>query len=273
MVNQEPQQETDKTSREHEAASATHGLPFLSVVVPAYNEQERLPATIASIAEFLESQRYSWEVIVVDDGSEDDTVEVFKNATRGMTGFRILEQPHLGKAATVRTGVAEARGDNILFTDADLSAPISAVDDLLQARALGADVAIGSREGLNSRRIKEPPYRHLMGRMFNWLVRFVAVRGIKDTQCGFKLFSRGSAEYVFPRLLIHQSDTPLSGPRVSAFDVELLFIARKGGFRVVEIPVIWTHVPGSKVRPGVDAIRMFLDVLAVRWNAIRGKYN
>lgn len=210
---------------------------------------------------------------MADDGSDDGTVEVARREIDGRTPGRVLELDHRGKAAAVRAGVLAASGRNVLFTDADLSTPIAAVEDLLVLRQNGHDIVIGSREGVHARRIREPAYRHLMGRAFNWFVRAIAVRGVRDTQCGFKLFSRVAVDDIFPRLLLHQSDASLRGPRVSAFDVEVLYIARRRGFKIAEAPVIWTHVPGSKVRPGIDAIRMFMDVLQVRWNALRGKYN
>lgn len=248
-------------------------VPFLSVVIPAYNEEHRLPSTIDAVATYLSAQTYLWELIVVDDGSDDRTVDVARRLACDAGPYRILELEHRGKAAAVRAGVLAARGENILFSDADLSTPISAVDELLAMRQVGYDIVIGSREGASARRLGEPVYRHYMGRAFNWVVRAIAVRGVKDTQCGFKLFSRQAADRIFPKLRLHQTDAALTGPRVSAFDVELLYIARRDGFRIAEVPVVWTHVPGSKVRPGIDALRMFIDVLFVRWNALRGKYN
>ncbi|CAN5822743.1 glycosyltransferase family 2 protein [soil metagenome] len=247
--------------------------PFLSVVIPAFNEEHRLPSTIGAIKAYLSAQSYTWELIVVDDGSDDRTVDVARRLVIVAEPCRILEIEHRGKAAAVRAGVLAARGENILFSDADLSTPISAVAELLAMRQAGYDVVIGSREGASAQRLGEPVYRHYMGRAFNWVVRAIAVRGVKDTQCGFKLFSRLAADRIFPKLRLHQTDAALTGPRVSAFDVELLYIARRQGFRIAEVPVVWTHVPGSKVRPGLDALRMFVDVLFVRLNALRGKYN
>ncbi len=251
----------------------TEQRPFLSVVIPAYNEEQRLPATLESIRQFLNSQAYSSEVIVVDDGSDDRTSAVARDSGSGNPHYQVVRQQHLGKAAAVSAGVGISKGRNILFTDADLSTPIEAVKLLLEYRGRGFDIAIGSREGVQARRINEPQYRHLMGRAFNGVVQLAAIRGIRDTQCGFKLVSRDVADQVFPKLLVHQSGRPVRGPRVSAFDVELLFVARKAGYKIAEVPVVWTHAPGSKVRPGVDSMRMFLDVLTVRWNSMRGKYN
>lgn len=247
--------------------------PYLSVVIPAYNEELRLPATLESIRSYLCEQRYTWEIVIVDDGSDDGTVAIASEAARQEPRVRVVATPHLGKAAAVRRGVQESLGANVLFTDADLSTPIECVSLLLAQRERDFDVAIGSREGNTARRIGEPHYRHLMGRAFNWVVRLTTVRGIRDTQCGFKLVSRAVAEQVFPKLRVSQPDMTIRGPRVSAFDVELLFVARRMGYSIAEVPVVWTHVRGSKVRPAVDSVRMFMDVLAVRWNALRGKYN
>lgn len=252
---------------------ADAGPPHLSVIVPAYNEEERLPTTLDAIRQYLCRQPYTWEVIVVDDGSDDDTTRVAVEVAGESDWCHVVRQRHQGKAAAVRTGVDASVGANVLFTDADLSTPIDAVELLLAEREKGFDIAIGSREGTSARRIDEPGYRHLMGRAFNWVVRLVAVRGIKDTQCGFKLLSRKAADRVFPKLLVNQSGVIVNGPRVSAFDVELLFVAQREGYRIAEVPVVWTHARGSKVRPALDSVRMFIDVLNVRWNALRGKYN
>jgi glycosyltransferase involved in cell wall biosynthesis len=246
--------------------------PFLSVVVPAFNEQHRLPSSIAAIGAYLADQSYTSELIVVDDGSTDATIETALSL-RPCGSYRVISQSHKGKAAAVRSGVMAARGRRILFTDADLSTPITAAAELLAEIEAGAAVAIGSREGTRARRIDEPAYRHVMGRAFNWIVQALAVKGINDTQCGFKMFSREAANLIFPALRLHQSPSRLTGPRVTAFDVEILFLARRYGLPIAEVPVIWTHVQGSKVRPGLDALRMFADVVTVRLNAIAGKYN
>ena len=250
-----------------------HPIPDLSIVVPAYNEERRLPATLQAIADFLTDEEFQWEIVVVDDGSDDNTARVATAMGCQIPQIRVEQQPHLGKAAAVKRGVTSSTGANILFTDADLSTPIAAVLDLLEWRRAGADIVIGSREGASADRVGEPIYRHIMGRAFNWIVRLAAVRGIRDTQCGFKLFSRESAAAIFPKLRVSQPVNPIEGPRVSAFDVEILFLARRERFRIREVPVIWTHAPGSKVRPGIDSFRMLTDVLSIRWNALRGKYN
>lgn len=247
--------------------------PELSIVVPAYNERERLPHTLAEIDNFISSSGLQVELIVADDGSEDETAAMARAFEPTNACYRVLALPHRGKAATVRSGVLAARGRYVLFTDADLSTPINYVEPLLSALRAGADVAIGSREMTGARRVGEPAYRHLMGRLFNALVRLVAVPGISDTQCGFKAFRREAAQQLFGALRVHGTDATVRGPRVTGFDVEVLFLARRLGYRVVEVPVFWQHVSGSKVDPVRDSFRMMADVLRVRWNAFRGRYD
>ena len=246
--------------------------PFLSVVIPAYNEDLRLPTTLATVIDFLDTRPYSSEVIVADDGSTDGTSEAADRMSAEVSNVRVLRLPHRGKASAVRSGMLEARGQYIMFTDADLSTPLKFADRLIAELERGAGVAIGSREGVGAQRHGEPGYRHLMGRIFNWVVRLVAVPGINDTQCGFKAFRHDAAKDVFSSLRLYDGSREVSGPRVTGFDVEVLFLARKRGYTIVEVPVEWTHVPGSKVAPLSDSVRMFADVLRVRLNAVRGRY-
>lgn len=249
--------------------------PFLTVVVPAYNEARRLPGNLAKIRAFLEQQSYTFEIIVVDDGSTDDTVAQVCKLAEGDPRVRVIENPHFGKGYTVRTGMLAATGEIILFTDADLSVPIEDIDKLLPYFEEGYDVVFGSREGGGEeQRIGEPFYRHLMGRVFNTFVRSLAVPGIQDTQCGFKAMRHEVAHDIFPRLLIHDgSQGPIDHPMVTAFDVEMLFLARKAGYRLKEVPVMWYYRNESKVSALPDSWRNLKDVLRVRWNNLRGRYN
>lgn len=263
----------ERMSNEFATSSPTGSIPHLSVIIPAYNEAERLPGTLEAVLAFLGSQDFSAELIVANDGSTDRTSKIAHRFAAVHDCLRVLDLAHHGKAAAVRAGVNTARGRFILFSDADLSTPINYAWDLLFALESGADVAIGSREGAGARRIGEPAYRHMMGRIFNALVKFIAVPGIDDTQCGFKSFRREAAAEIFSRVRLYSGDRAIQGPRVTAFDVEVLFLARKLGMTIVEIPVTWTHAPGSKVSPLADSLRMVLDVLRVRWNALRGLYN
>lgn len=255
------------------AAAAVDDGVEVSIVVPAFNEACRLPRTLAAATAFLGTQPYAWELIVADDGSEDATPEIAAAAAAADPRVRHLRLAHRGKAAAVHAGIRAARGEIVIFTDADLSTPIEYVADVRRLIQAGWDVVIGTREGAGARRIGEPAYRHVMGRLYNYLVQLLAVPGIKDTQCGFKGFSGAAAREVFGSAWLYRNGAaPVRGPLVTGFDVELLFLARKRGFRVAELPVTWRHVGGSKVRPGVDSLVMLRDVLRVRWNDLRGRY-
>ena len=234
----------------------------LSMVIPAYNEEGRLVDTLERILAYLDGQGLRFEILAVDDGSTDRTPELVKEIAARDERVRLIREPHRGKGAAVRSGALAAAGRLVLFCDADLSHP---VEDLTRLPALldGAQVAIASREGSGSRRIGEPLHRHLMGRVFNFIVRTLAVPGIQDTQCGLKCFTRRAARDLF-------SSQTIDG---FGFDVEILFLARKLGYRVVEVPITWRHVPASRVDPLRDTVRMLSDVLRVRWNDIKGVYD
>jgi dolichyl-phosphate beta-glucosyltransferase len=245
----------------------------LTIVIPAYNESARLPGTLQAISAFVASSGRVAEIIVVDDGSTDDTLAVARAFDPQSATYNVLPLPHRGKASAVRAGMLAATGERVLFTDADLSTPIEYAERLLNALDAGADVAIGSREGLGATRVREPGYRHVMGRGFNFLVRLLAVPGINDTQCGFKAFRNDVAKELFSRARLHVGDSTVRGARVTGFDVEILYLARHRGYSISEVPVFWEHVAGSKVSPLRDSYRMASDVLRVRWNAMRGHYD
>jgi dolichyl-phosphate beta-glucosyltransferase len=247
--------------------------PYLSVVIPAYNEEHRLPSTLDAVKTFLEVQDFTSEIILADDGSEDRTGEIASAFASTNENVRILRLPHQGKANAVKSGVLASTGKYVMFTDADLSTPLTYISRLIEVLESGADVAIGSREGQGAIRHDEPAYRHFMGRVFNTLVRAIAVPGIDDTQCGFKAFRADAAHDVFSSVLLYKDSDLVTGPRVTGFDVEVLYLARRRGYLIVEVPVEWTHVPGSKVAPFSDSIRMFADVVRVRMNALRGRYS
>lgn len=247
--------------------------PSLSLVIPAYNESARIVATVATAAEWLAEQPYRTELIVVDDGSDDDTAGLAEAALAGVPGGYLVRAPHGGKAAAVRAGMLSSTMEQIAFSDADLATPLPFLTDLRAALAAGADVAIGSREGEGARRIGEPPYRHLMGRVFNWLVQVMVAPGIHDTQCGFKLFKAPVARDILRRSRLYAgAPQGVAGPRVTAFDVELLAIARARGYRIATAPVVWTYGRGSKVRPAHDTWHNLRDVLHVWIDAKRGRY-
>lgn len=237
--------------------------PLLSLIIPAYNEETRLPATLTRISDAMEARGEPYEVLVVVNGSTDRTADVVKAAGDRDGNIRLIVTPLAGKGRAVRIGVTEARGDRIVFADADLSTPIDEVIGLTEQLDDRYQVVIASREGSGARRVGEPYMRHLMGRIFNLLVQALAVPGIQDTQCGFKAFSRRAARDVFSRQRIVGF----------GFDVEVLFVARKLGYGIREIPVTWEYAASSRVDPFKDTVRMFRDVLRVRWNAVRGEYD
>ena len=247
--------------------------PLLSVVVPAYNEEQRLPDSLRQITAYLDTQSYRSEVIVADDGSTDTTVALVEQLAAARPSLRLLRLDHRGKGFAVRAGALAARGEYVLLCDADLAVPIEEWEQLRRALESGFDVAIGSREGLGARRLGEPWYRHLMGRVFNLIVRIVAVGGIQDTQCGFKALRQSVAADLFERVRIYGADAPrVQGAAVTAYDVELLYLARRNGYRIAEVPVPWRYGTETKVNPIRDSWRNLRDVLRVRWYALRGKY-
>ncbi len=248
--------------------------PYLSVVIPAYNEAIRLPTTLRKVVAYLEAQSCSAEVLVVDDGSSDDTVAVAKDVAAEHPMVRVIQNDHRGKGYTVRTGMLAGEGQYILFSDADLAVPIEEVDKLLPHLENGFDVVIGSREGQGAERIDEPWHRHFMGRVFNLLIHLIALRGFQDTQCGFKAFSREAAQDLFNRVQLYGENAALiSEAAVTGFDVEILFLAVKRGYKIKEVPVKWIYGEETKVNPLKDSWRNLKDVIAVRRNAIAGKYN
>lgn len=232
--------------------------PFLSIVIPAYNEELRLQSTIEAVEGWAAQQEFSWELVVVDDGSRDRTIEVARASFRRPESRVVSNPRNMGKGATIRNGMTNhARGQWRLFTDADNSTPIEEVGKLLErARSGNYSIAIGSRALADSRlEVRQPIYREMMGRVFNLFVRALVLPGIRDTQCGFKLFTAEAADYVFR----HQQ---LDG---FSFDVEILALAHARGFRITEVPVRWIDSPASRVSPIRDSIHMFMDLLRIRW--------
>jgi len=253
---------TDPTSR-----------PFLSVVIPAYNEERRLPGTLARVVEYLAQQSYASEVIVVDDGSTDRTAAIVEEFGATHPLVSLIRNDHRGKGYAVRAGMLRARGHIALFSDADLSTPIEEITEMLPWFERGYDIVIGSREGAGAKRIKEPFYRHFMGRVFNAVVRVLTVRGINDTQCGFKAFRDDVARAVFARMKLYgENAQQVTDSMVTGFDVEVLFIGQKYGYKIKEVPVEWRYGNETKVNPLKDSWRNFRDVVLVRWNDWRGRY-
>lgn len=237
--------------------------PFLSIVVPAYNEEARLPASLQAIAEFVEQQTYPVEVIVVDNNSTDSTQAIAQELASEQPYIRVLFEKTQGKGAAVRTGMLAARGQYRFICDADLSMPIEEVEKFLPPQLSGYDIAIASREAPGAVRYNEPWYRHLMGRVFNTIVRLFAVPGFQDTQCGFKMFRDDVAESVFP----------LQTMNGWSFDVEVLYAAQRRGYRIVEVPINWYYKDNTRIHPIRDSINMFAEVFKIRRNGLRGMYN
>ena len=236
--------------------------PFLSIVIPAFNESSRIIPTLESIASYLHEQVYSWEVLVVDDGSSDGTADLVDEWSRARCNVRVIRREHFGKGWAVKAGMLEAAGRNRFMCDADLAMPIDYLDMFLARMGDGVDIVVGSREAEGSRRFDEPAYRHLMGRLFNWVVRLIAVSSIQDTQCGFKCFRDHAAMKLFSR----------QRTRGMGFDVELLYVAQKMGLEIEELPIYWYHHADSRVRPGVDGFDMLKDTLLIRLRDAFGKY-
>ena len=239
-------------------------MPVYSIIIPAYNESERITATLESVAAYARQQQWDVEVLVVNDGSRDNTVAVVEQLARAHPFIRIIENPgNRGKGYSVRNGMLQSRGEILLFSDADLSSPIEEAPKLFETLAAGADVAIGSRwlrAELQSQR--QPLMRQIYGRMFNVALRLMLGLNFRDTQCGFKAFRREAAQRIFPLQKIERW----------GFDPEILFLARKLGFRTVEVPVRWAHSAGTRLHPLRDGMRMVWEIFRVRWYAITGQY-
>lgn len=235
--------------------------PFLSVVIPAFNEEHRLEPTLRRLHEYLGSQDYSWEIVVVSNGSTDDTSGLVRRISAEMPNLQLIDLSERGKGIASRTGALHSRGDIVFLCDADLSMPPQALGAFLHAIER-ADVVAGSREAQGSKRYLEPWHRHFMGRVFNRLVQTIAVKGIEDTQCGFKAIRRAAANDLF-------SEQRLNG---FAFDVELLYLAQKYGYRIEELGIEWHFDDDSRVRPGVDTLGMVKELVMIRIRDAFGVY-
>ena len=248
---------------EGSVTSMTNAAPELSIVVPSYNEETRLPGTLEKIAHYIGAQRPTSEVIVVDDGSSDGTVGVAETFRGKIANLRVLSNGvNRGKGYSVRHGSLEAQGEIVLFTDADLSAPIEEAEKLLAALK-SCDVAIGSR-AMDRKLIEahQSAFREFAGILFNKIVRITLRLPFVDTQCGFKAFRRERCRIIFEQQTIERF----------GFDPELLYLARHHGLTTVEVPVRWAHSPATKVSMFRDSLQMFADVFIIRWNGLRGRY-
>jgi dolichyl-phosphate beta-glucosyltransferase len=235
---------------------------LLTIVIPAYNEESRLPRTLTDVAEFLQSQDYAAEVLVVDDGSMDGTAAIVEEFSARYSCIQLVRAEHGGKGHAVKAGMLQAKGEYAFLCDADLAMPITELPKFLPPRQNSYQVAIGSREVEGAVRYNEPGYRHLMGRVFNGLVKVMAVPGFEDTQCGFKCFHRSVIQDLF-------SNQTIDG---FGFDVEVLYIAQKRDYKIIEVPIHWYYQSESKVHPVKDTVRMVRDMLKVRQNDRHGHY-
>jgi dolichyl-phosphate beta-glucosyltransferase len=236
----------------------------LSFIIPAYNESVRIRPTLHALLRYVQEQNWDAEILVVNDGSSDDTAQIVREYGRSHPQVLLLENPgNRGKGFSVRNGMLHARGEICLFTDADLSSPMTEAQKLFDAMDRGADVAIGSRwlrTELQTER--QPLYRQAFGRIFNLALRVILGLRFADTQCGFKAFRRDAAQRIFPLQRIERW----------GFDPEILFLARRAGLRVEEVPVLWAHSEGTRLHPLRDGLRMFVEALRVRWYAVTGQY-
>jgi len=238
--------------------------PKYSIVIPAFNESGRIPATLRSVVECIRARGWDAEVVVVNDGSRDNTAEVVREFARTAPEVRLLENPkNCGKGFAVRNGILNALGEIVMFSDADLSSPMEEAEGLFAAIAGGADIAIGSRWLASSRQThRQPLYRQFFGRCFNLLTRMVMNLPFADTQCGFKAFTRSAAQTVFQLQTIERW----------GFDPEILFIALKRGYQITEVPVSWAHDARTRISYLRDGLQMLKELAIVRWNALLGRY-
>lgn len=244
---------------------------YLSVIIPAYNEETNIRlGALDKVSRYLDHQPYSWEVVIVNDGSTDGTLPLVEEFVASNKGFRYINNSHQGKAATVVAGVLSSKGEYVLFSDLDQATPIKEIEKLLPWFSRGFDVVIGSRKG----RSGAPILRRLMARGFIYLRTFIlGLKGISDTQCGFKAFRKNVALIIFKRLELYGKTKTVAGSMVTAgFDIEILFLARTLGFAIKEVPVEWHYVETRRVNPFTDSWQGFLDIIAIRINAWKGKY-
>jgi len=243
---------------------------YLSIVIPAYNEEKNIKAgVLEQVRKYLSKQNYLWEVILVDDASKDNTVILLREYCKTHKGFRLMEEPHRGKGGTVIAGMLAAKGEVSIFTDMDQATPINQLNKILPKVEKGYDVVIGSRAG----REGAPLFRKLMAYGFAILRTLVLRLPFKDTQCGFKAFKENAAKKIFSRMKLFDDNKRSEKAGVTAgFDLELLYIARKLGLKIAEVPVEWHHQETERVNPIKDSWEGFRDLLRVRLNALRGVY-
>jgi len=235
---------------------------MLCLVIPAYNEELRLPRTLPAVLKHMQAASYTWEVRVVDDGSSDGTCNVVLGFAENEPRLVLQKEPHRGKGGAVRAGMLASDAEYRFLCDADFSMPVHEIDRFLPPYLSGYDIAIGTREGPGAHRVDEPESRHLMGRVFNGVIQATLLPGVADSQCGFKCFTARAADALFP----HQT---IDG---FAFDVEVLYLARRLNMNISEVPITWFYDDVSSVKPVRDTWRMLKEVFRIRANHLRGRY-
>ncbi|MBI2620869.1 glycosyltransferase [candidate division WWE3 bacterium] len=250
-----------------------------SIIVPAYNEEKTASLALTQILNFMNSYARSFEILFIDDGSGDSTVDVVEAYIRTHPEYsdriRLIKNPHKGKAYGIRTGILNSNGTYALFTDADMATPMEELKRLMVwIKDHGFDVVIASREGVGALRKNEPLIRHVMGRIFNLIIKIVLLRGFEDTQCGFKVMKGEAAKDIFNSMLVFGENAPeTKKPRVSAFDTELIVVALRRGYKVKAVPVTWTYTPSTRVRKIGESIDMLLEVAKIKLNDVAGRYS
>lgn len=246
--------------------------PFLSVVIPSYNEMKNLDrGVLDQVLSYLKNQKYTWEILLSDDGSADGTTAKLHEFAKKDKRVQVVENIHAGKGPTVQSGMLKATGEWVLFTDFDQSTPLSEIEKLL-AYQNTHQVIIGSREITGAKRDQEPIHRHIMGKGFNVLVQALAIPGIYDSQCGFKVFRHDACQDIFSQLVVYGRSKERQDAFTGAFDVEALFLARKKGYQIKEVPIVWHHNETDRVNPVKDSLRMLTDIIKVRLADLSGKY-
>ena len=236
--------------------------PFLSIIIPAHNEENRLPITLEKVFSFLGEQSYDSEVIVVENGSKDRTIQIAHAFQASHPNLSVLQEHESGKGLAVQRGMLASSGKYRFMCDADLSMPIKEVNRFLPPQLEKIDIAIGSREADGAIRYNEPEYRHLGGRVVNFMIRTMAIPGLQDTQCGFKMFRDDVAEDLFEKQTLKNW----------SFDIELLYIAQMRGYKISEVPIPWYFKAETKLNPIKDAVQMAIDIISIRRNALLGVY-
>ncbi len=245
---------------------------YLSIILPSYNEMKNIKrGVLDEVYNFLKQYPHTWELILSDDASSDGTQIALKEFAKKDEQIKFLANPHRGKGPTVSTGILAAQGQWRLFADFDQSTPLKEIDSLLKYSDQ-YQVIFGSREIIGAQRQKEPFYRHLMGRVFNLIVQILAVPGMLDTQCGFKLFSQEAVKTLFPKLYVYSGKKERHDAFTGAFDVELLYLAKKYKFKIREVPVVWQHHATNRVNPIKDSFLMLLDIVHIKIADLSGKY-